>query len=123
MSTKHRGRLMRVGGVVTPNPEKGLSKAEKAVRRELLTSERPIATAAKLLGMSGEREAGLLAEIERLQAALAEAREANNQLAAAIRHAIDHPDDGLSWLREWNYGDPEAAAELSAALARTGGET
>jgi hypothetical protein len=44
--------------VVTRNPEAGLTKAEKKIRRELLKEERPIATAAK--------------EIARLRAALAE---------------------------------------------------
>jgi len=77
---------MRVAGFVTPKPEKGLSRAEKAVRQELLASERPIATAAikiaklqglmitlrVLLGQAGDiGPAQRSAAIELIDAALA----------------------------------------------------
>jgi hypothetical protein len=35
--------------VRTPDPEEGLSRSEREIRRELLQSERPVATAAKLI--------------------------------------------------------------------------
>jgi hypothetical protein len=45
---------------VKPDPEKGLSAIERDIRRELLRSERPIATAASLI-------AGLRAQLAALE--------------------------------------------------------
>ncbi len=40
-------------------------------------------------------------------------------LLAAINFAIEHPDDGIAWLRAWTFGDPEAMGELAAKMAKS----
>lgn len=40
----------------------------------------------------------------------------------AVDYALDHPFDGLDWLRAWRDGDDEADAELTNWLKATTGE-
>ncbi len=65
----------------------------KQLERELAEAMEEGEEQARLLGMSGEREAGLLAEIDRLKRELAEAREEIDECFAVFQFATECAGD------------------------------
>jgi hypothetical protein len=59
----------------------------------------------------------MLAEA-RKQTGADEVEKRADNLLAAINYALKHEADGLIWLRDWHNGEPDALAELDAALAK-----
>jgi hypothetical protein len=111
----------------------------EALERELAEAREEGEEQARLLGMSGEREAGLLAEVDRLKRELAEAREEIDEWFAVFQFAskcagdmrkqrdrlaacLDHLRE-KDWFREGVTGrevvcglDPDKVREALAAL-------
>lgn len=106
--------------------------ANESLRQQLAESEAERLEQARLLGMSGEREAGLLAEIERLkgmvdeiQAARHVQREHNRMLTnlAAAQAREQLLRDGLSWISRVNALDYEYVEMAKKTLANVSQDT